>query len=160
MVRPCVRPLPVLMLLAGCNRYEWRQAECPPRIEPAPHSAAAWQAVSGPPAIAGRVLAVEGGGAARALVAITRTDRSPGQQGENRVRSTMADDAGAFRFDSVAPGTYALTARSIGYIVAREAVRVPADSSAVVAAVLARDRIGFDECGYVKYRVRKPWWKW
>jgi hypothetical protein len=66
---------------------------------------------------------------------------------------------GAFRFDAVPPGRYVLSVRRVGYFRVADTLRVTPDSGAAAVAVLARDAVVLDGCGYAYMPVRLPWWR-
>jgi hypothetical protein len=73
-------------------------------------------------------------------------------------RGSVADSLGRFRLDSLAPGTYAVTIRRIGYAPLRGTVTVPPERG--VALRIWLDPEGGRECGETYLVRRKRWWEW
>lgn len=134
--------------VTGCIRYEYRRIACPVP-PPIGASAVAWEASPGKK---GSV----------AVHVATVDDRPPQAGASARVGSAPwrpLSPEGIARFDSIAPGAHELSVRAIGYTLARASVVVRADSGVFARAILARDRMVFEECFGTTQRVAKKWWQ-
>jgi hypothetical protein len=154
--RACVLVAPVL--LAACNRYVYTEPECPPEPAAALRVTSA-RAPTGPGTVAGVVVDSRAGRPVRAAVALHATAATAQAAHTARApRGRMTDSAGAFRFDSVPPGRYALEVRAIGF--ARRADSVAVTHGAGVVLRVPVKPMPFDDCpGFAVVVTRNPWWK-
>lgn len=137
------------VLLACAPRYETRPLrpqDCPPDPPPPPVQAAP----AAPGVITGQVALVESGEPLEGAQVVIPALR----------RGATTDASGAFRIDSLPPGTYDLVVRRIG------AQRRDLPGVAVSRlegrelTVLLKAAV-MDGCpGFTVRVVRKPWWKW
>jgi hypothetical protein len=71
----------------------------------------------------------------------------------------ITDAHGDFRFDSLAPGRYALRIRAIGFRPWQDTVRVVPEARPAFQIELVPDTLDGPCSGIFQVRVRKPWWK-
>jgi hypothetical protein len=119
-------------------------------------SAVGWQPVAGTTGVTGTVLDIvtlEPVTAAQlALTYLSDPKRAA------TPRTKISEASGAFKVDSILPGKYLLTVRRIGYRPVSDTVLLSPDSALVVRAMLARETMMLDGCGYAYYEKRVPWW--
>jgi hypothetical protein len=143
----------LLGAVVGCNRFEYVRDECPPPQSPGPRSAIGWLNV---PRREGslevRVLDLASEQALRnASVRIRRDSAAPFVD--------VPADSDRYRLIGIEPGQYLLDVRYLGYRRAQAPISVRADSGVRAVAVMARERLTLDGCGYVVSLAKKPWWK-
>ena len=145
----CTRiPLAALWFAAACTRYKYVREQCPP--SPPSRSRVLIDSASGPRgAIAGIVETTD---SAVRVAGVTLRLATP-------ARTVLSDSLGRFRFDSLPPAIYALSAHLIGLMPGHASVTMSAEHGAQVRVLLEQRPLMFDGCGSVLIPVKKPWWK-
>ena len=78
---------------------------------------------------------------------------------EGTERRVGADSTGAFRFDTLAPGRYAVQIRRVGYDV-RRVDSLEVDAGRGTAVIVPLREMPLDGCpGFMVAYERVPWWK-
>jgi hypothetical protein len=119
-------------------------------------SAVGWQPVAGTTGLNGTVLDVvtlEPVSAAQLALRYLSDPKNAETQ-----RTKISEASGAIKVDSILPGKYLLTVRRIGYRPVSDTVLLSPDSALIVRAMLARETMMLDGCGYAYYEKRVPWW--
>lgn len=141
------------LLLTSCHRHAYSMPDCPAesmealRVISAPAPAA-------PSTIAGVIVDSRAGRPVHGQVAL----RGPAAEARAVVRGHVTDSAGAFRFDSVPAGRYALEVRALGYGRRVDSVELGRDAGLVLRVPVKP--MPHDECPGFLVVSRRPWWKW
>jgi hypothetical protein len=144
-VVPC---LATLALLSACARYE--RTPLPPCA--GRHLDQGWRIVAESLVTAGRLQGEVVNGATWAPLGWATVGL------DSLARGVYADSVGRFRVDSLAPGSYAVTVRRIGYVPLRGVVTLPPERGLALRVWL--DPEGGHECGETFLIRRKRWWEW
>ncbi len=139
-------------LYAACARYEYVRPDCPKARAQPFHSAIAWQQTANARVIAGRIFEIHNADPARNVQVLV------GSAAGRRIYGT--DALGAVRIDSAPVGMDTLLIRSLQHGPISTTLRVTADSGVeFVAALELLPPTTPDECGLIRERRLKPWWK-
>jgi hypothetical protein len=156
-----IRPIVTLVLLlsAGCSRYEWKNeldvpGLCDKQAKRNPGSITPRAPLDSQPTndrLFGRVL-MQGSeqplGGARILLT-----------NEGTRRTANSDSLGRFALDSILPGRYLIEVWSMAMHSVHESTYVAASERATLAVSLAPFPTDGPCSGFFAVRVRKPWWK-
>ncbi len=141
--------LAISTVVVSCNRYEWRQPDCPPE----PPVAAPWLqpivADSSPAVLSGLVVDFNTRQPLQGPIVTLHT------AGSDTARQAASDGTFTFAAPSVRP--IIVSAYMLGYKSRSDTLRtLPAGNRAIV---LPMQTWGSECDGFYVVRVRKPWWK-